>query len=364
MKTLAVLSPSLDKKIEEKDKSYIPIDSLKIPLALIDVPDEEFNEDDERYDDTVLVRKKGFSLNYRDLGIIENAWKKLKDFDGDTYYPIGSDFCGTVVKVGKKVNNLKIGDFVIQDGFYPNYKGNSKPGIPTNHGSKELEVLHKKKLIKLPKQFPVNIASGLGIGAQTGMSMINKAQIKSGNNVLVTSVTSYTSLFLLSILKDYDCNIYGMSYSGNEIDTVKEKFPFIKEVFSFKDTSIPKNITFDVVLDPFSDTYFPYLLLSKKLNYNCKYLTCGFFNQSSEKKLEAKAVKLQSILAHIIMFNVHLIGNCLGSTEDLKDAIKLLNKENSVPIDSEFLEIDNINDFVLKSFNLEKNRFGKVCFMY
>ncbi|WP_044401266.1 alcohol dehydrogenase catalytic domain-containing protein [Lacinutrix sp. Hel_I_90] len=364
MKTLAVLSPSLDKKIEDKHKSYIPIDSLKIPLALIDVPDEEFLENDERYNDTVLVRKKGFSLNYRDLGIIENAWNKLKDFDGDTYYPIGSDFCGEVVKIGKNVDNLKIGDFVIQDGFYPNYQGSGKPGIPTNHGSKELEVLHKKKLMKLPKGFPVNIASGIGIGAQTGMSMIKKAQIKKGENILVTSVTSYTSLFLLSILKDYDCNIYGLSYSGSEIGSVKEKFPFIKEVFSFKDDSIPKNITFDVVFDPFSDTYFPYLLLNKKLNYNCKYLTCGFFSQSSEKKLGDKGIKLPLLLSHLILYNVHLIGNCLGSTEDLKDGIKILNKENSVPIDSEFSENDNINDFVLKSFNLEKNRFGKVCFIY
>ena len=364
MRALAVLSPSLDKKIDSKDKSYIPIDSLKIPLALIHVPDEEFHVDDERYDNAVLVRKKGFSLNYRDLGIIENAWGKLKDFEGDTYYPIGSDFCGEVIKIGRNVKNLEVGDFVVQDGYYPYYRGGAKPGIPTNHGSKELEVVHKEKLVKLPKDFPVNIASGLGIGAQTGMSMVNKADIKKGSNVLVTSVTSYTSLFLLSLLKDYDCNVYGLSYSGNEIESVKEKFPFIKEVFSFKDRAIPEDLTFDSVLDPFSDTYFPVLLLSKKLNYNCKYVTCGFFNQSSEKKANDREFKISQILAYMIIYNVHLIGNCLGSTEDFKDGINILNKENSVPIDSEFTEEDDINEFVNKSFNIDKNRFGKVCFKY
>jgi len=364
MRALAVLSPSLDKKIQDNQKSYVTIDSLKIPLALINVPDEEFDENDERYDNTVLVKKKGFSLNYRDLGIIEKAWDRLKGFEGDTYYPVGSDFSGTVVKVGKNVSNLNVGDYVIQDGFYPHYQGGAKPGIPTNHGSKELEVIHKSKLIKLPEEVPANIASGLGIGAQTGMSMINRAQIQKGSNVLVTSVTSYTSLFLLSLLKDYDCNIYGLSYSGNGIDTVKKNFPFIKEIFSFKDNSIPKDITFDAVLDPFADTYFPYLLLGKKLNYGCKYLTCGFFDQSTEKKLEAKAIKLPLLLSHIIIYNVHLIGNCLGSTEDLEDGIHLLNKENSLPIDSEFTETDNIQDFISKSFNMEKNRFGKVCFLF
>ncbi|WAC01056.1 alcohol dehydrogenase catalytic domain-containing protein [Lacinutrix neustonica] len=119
MRVLAVLSPSLDKKIESKDKSYIPIDSLKIPLALIHVADEVFDTHDTNNKDLVLLKKKGFSLNYRDLGIIENAWKKLKDFDGDTYYPIGSDFCGEVVKIGENVKNLSVGDFVVQDGFYP-----------------------------------------------------------------------------------------------------------------------------------------------------------------------------------------------------------------------------------------------------
>ena len=348
MRALAVLSPSLDKKIDNKDKSYIPIDSLKIPLALIHVPDEEFHENDERYNDVVLVKKRGFSLNYRDLGIIERAWGKLKDFEGDTYYPIGSDFCGEVVKVGKNVTNLEVGDFVVQDGFYPHYKGHGKPGIPTNHGSKELEIIHKEKLIKIPKDFPVNIASGLGIGAQTGMSMINKADIKKGSNVLITSITSYTSLFLLSLLKDYDCNIYGLSYSGKETDSVKEKFPFIKEIISFKEESYPEDVVFDSVLDPFADTYFPYLLLNKKLNYGCKYVTCGFYTQSTEKKSQAKEFKLSLILSHMIMYNVHLIGNCLGSTEDFKDGIEILNKENSVPIDSEYTETDNLDDFCFK----------------
>lgn len=364
MKTLAVLSPTLNKKVNGTNKTYITIDSLKIPIALIDVPDEKFKENDEQYNDVVLIRKKGFSLNYRDLGIIENAWKKLKNFDGDTYYPIGSDFCGEVVKVGKNVTNLKIGDFVIQDGFYPNYKENGKPGIPTNHGSKELEIIHSKKLIKLPKKFPVNIASGLGIGTQTSMSMIKKANIKDGNNILVTSITSYTSLFLLSILKNYNCNVYGLSYSNNEIKTVKATFPFIKEIYPFKENSIPKKIKFDIVFDPFSDTYFPYLLLNKKLNYNCKYITCGFFDQSSEKKIAAKAFKLPLLLSHIILGNIHLIGNCLGSTEDLEDGVKLLNNENSIPIDSVFYSGDNIDDFILKSFNIKKNRFGKVCYIY
>ncbi|WAC01055.1 hypothetical protein N7U66_12805 [Lacinutrix neustonica] len=194
--------------------------------------------------------------------------------------------------------------------------------------------------------------------------MINKAEIKEGSNILVTSVTSYTSLFLLSMLKNYNCNVYGLSYSRNEIDSVKKQFPFIKDIITFKDKNFPKNVTFDAVLDPFADTYFPYLLLNKKLNYYCKYITCGFFNQSSEKKASDVEFKLSLILSHIIIYNVHLIGNCLGTTKDLKEGIDMLHKDNVLPMDSVFTENDDLNDFIIKSFNMDKNRFGKVSFKY
>ncbi len=364
MRALAVLSPELDKKVDLEDKCYIPIDSLKIPIALIHVPDEKFDEDDDRYADYVLVKKKGFSLNYRDFGVIESAWNRLKETEGDSYYPIGSDFCGEVVKIGSNVTNLSVGDLVIQDGFYPEGKENARPGLPTNHGSKELETLHKLKLIKLPKNFPLDVAFGLGIGAQTGMSMINKAKIKKGDNVLVTSVTSYTSLFLLNLLHDYDCNIYGLSYSGKNIEYVRNQFPNIKDIFSLKENAIPENLVFDAVLDPFSDTYFPHLILTRKLNYNCRYLTCGIFNQTTEKIANGKAVDISKILPLMVIFNIQLIGNCLGSTEDLEKGIDLVNKNTLISIDSNFNEDDNLSDFIHKSFNMNKDRLGKVCFTY
>lgn len=366
MRVLAVLSPSIDEKINIEDKHYLQIDSTEIPLALLHVADTEFEKDNEAYANTVLVRKKGFSLNYRDFGIIERAWKNLKDLDQDSYYPIGSDFCGFVEEVGKNVTNLKKGDLVIADCFYPEPKEGFRPGIPTNHGSKELEVIPAIKLKKLPEDFSMEQAAAMSIGTQTAVNMINRGNISPNSKVLVTSVTSNTSLFLLNFLRGKACEVYGLSYSGENIEVVKKEFPFLKEVFAIKKDKIPKEIAFDVVLDPFSDTYLPYLLREDKLNPNSTYVTCGIFNQSKEKIDNAAQVKLSQLFGEFIAKNINFVGNCLGPTESLEEGIELLskNEDSNIVVDSVYTDETPISEFLKKSFNVDNDRFGKVSFMY
>ena len=364
MRALGVLSPSLAAKLDDEDKYILELDSLKIPLALIHIPDTEFDENDENYANIVLVKKKGFSLNYRDLGIIENAWSKLKNTDQDTYYPIGSEFCGEVIKIGKHVDNLKVGDYVIANCSYPLAPLNAPPGIPSNHASKELEIYHKGKLIKVPENIPVEQSAGMSIGVQTAMSMIKKADIQEGNNILVTSITSNTSLIILNFLRKKKYAIYGLSYSGQEIGKVKKVFPFIKEVYSFKDNNIPKDLLFDVVLDPFADTHI--VALQANLNFEARYVTCGMFNQSSEKiRSKESSTNLPSLIGQLISKNIQFKANCLGTTEDLENGLKLLSENDScnIPVDTFYKEDEDINLFLDKSF-LKTKKIGKVSFLY
>lgn len=364
MRALGVLSPSLAVKLDDEDKYILELDSLKIPLALIHVPDTEFDENDENYDNLVLVKKKGFSLNYRDFGIIENAWYRLKDSDQDTYYPIGSEFCGEVLQIGKNVDNLKVGDYVIANCSYPSAPFNAAPGIPSNHASKELEVFHKGKLITVADNITVEQASGMSIGVQTAISMIGKADIKDGQNVLVTSVTSNTSLIILNFLREKNCKVYGLSYSGKDIRKVKELFPFVQDIFKFKDSSIPKDLLFDAVLDPFSDTHIA--ALQPHLNFEARYVTCGMFNQSSEKiQSKDSYVNLPSLISGMISKNIQLRANCLGTTDDLTEGLQHLsnNPLSSIPVDSIFNKDEEINAFLDKSF-LKMEKIGKTVFLY
>lgn len=361
MRTLSVVTPSLFEKIDEDKKHLIEIDTLKIPIALMEGNAPDFDPNLEQFANHVFVKKASFSLNYRDLGIIENAWNRLQQVEGDSFYPIGSDFSGYVVSVGKNVTNFTKGDLVIGNGFYPNVENGAMPGIPSNHASKEYEVYHYAKLIKVPEYISDTEAGTLGIGVQTANSMIRKAEIQKEDKVLVTSVSSNTSFFILNALWEKGCKVYGLSYSGKNMQKIKEHFPFIEEIFTLEENNIPNDILFDVVLDAFSDTHLEILL--HKLNVNARYVTCGIFNQSLEKLKQTKPANLSLLIANMMMRNVSFIGNCLGTTEDLATGLQNF-KTKKMLVDSVFTEKNKISDFLSKSYNVNKDKFGKVVFKY
>ncbi|WP_347067003.1 zinc-binding alcohol dehydrogenase family protein [Flavobacterium sp. WV_118_3] len=361
MRALAVLSPSLYEKTDARKRHLFAIDQHQIPLGFVTANPPDFDTNATTTANYVLVRKTSFSLNYRDLGIIEQAWKKVRDMEQETFYPIGSDFCGIVEEVGSNVTTLQVGDKVIGNNFFPYPEDNAMPGIPSNHASREFEIYHHGKLMKVPDEIPEEQAGSMSIGAQTAAAMIRKANIKDGDVVLVTSVTSNTSFFFLNLLKDKNCTVYGLSYSGKNTDTVKRHFPFIKEIFSFKDMVFPDHLYFDVVLDAFADTYLT--ALCSRLNFNARYLTCGVYNQSSEKMKTTEKINLTTLIADLMFRNVQLIANCLGTGEDLKNGIDGF-KNDTLVIDQVFTDENALTSFLEKTYNSEGNKFGKVSFKY
>ncbi|MDI9312126.1 MAG: alcohol dehydrogenase catalytic domain-containing protein [Limnohabitans sp.] len=361
MRALAVVTDGVYETIPEQNKCKISIDNQQIPLAIVEGNKPKFDSDDETLSNSVLVKKTSFSLNYRDLGIIERAWNILKDINEDTYYPIGSDFAGYVEDIGKNVVSFKKGDLVIANCSFSQEIMGVVSGIPSNHASKEFEIFHKTKLIKVPKNISSIEAGALSIGTQTSASMIKKAKIEKGNKVLITSITSNTSFFLLNSLWDLECDVYGLSYTGNQIKTIRYNFPFIKSIFSLKEKTLPKDLLFDVVLDVFSDTYLPKLL--PNLSQNARYVTCGVYNQSSKKVIEAPQINLTSFITSLILKNVQLIGNCLGTTEDIENGLKQFER-NKMIIDSVFTQNDQLTNFIERTFNYTHDKFGKVVFSY
>jgi NADPH:quinone reductase-like Zn-dependent oxidoreductase len=361
MRALAVVTSSLFDKIEDSQKHIIEIDNLKIPIAFIEGNPPNFEADADQYANFVLVKKSSFSLNYRDLGVIEGAWQKLNAEKSDTFYPIGSDFSGHVAAIGKNVTAFAVGDLVIGNCFYPESENGAIPGIPSNHASKEYEIYHWGKLIKVPSYISSVEAGAVSIGTQTANAMIRRANIKKGDNVLVTSITSNTSFFLLNALWNLDCNVYGLSYSGKNTEIVRNHFTFIKDVFSIKEKNFPDQLLFDVVFDAFSDTYLS--LLSSKLNLNARYLTCGIFNQSSDKIKNTQPTNLTLLIANLMMRNVSFIGNCLGTTQDLVTGLEAY-ETNKMMIDSVFTDDHSLSDFITKTYNLGSDKFGKVVYQY
>lgn len=73
--------------------------------------------------------------------------------------------------------------------------------------------------------------------------------------------------------------------------------------------------------------------------------------------------KVRGALAQSIVKNVSLIGNCLGSTEDLERAIRLQGRTGIGPIIDQEYKLTQGANFVRRSF-FDSSRFGKCVFVY
>jgi NADPH:quinone reductase-like Zn-dependent oxidoreductase len=320
----------------------------------------------------VLVQKKAFSCNYRDLALMKMVNSKLVQInknnnDDIRYYSIGSEFSGIVVNIGNNVTKLKIGDRVIGDNNYPISKVKGLlPGLVTNHGSREFDAFHESKLIKIPSNMSFEVAAGFSIAAQTVFGMLEKLDIKENGKVLFTGITSNTSLFGLNVMKYKNVKLYGLS--RKEIAIERFNHLRIDDVFVLNDDDVITNNErildhirqhgkFDYVIDPFGDVNFIKLL--DLIKVEGKYITCGVSNQSTIKEV---TLPFNQIIAKIIMNNISVIGNCLGTSQNLLDALSDYSKGLfQFSIDSIFDK--NINEFMERSF-LSKERLGKVIFVY
>ena len=115
----------------------LDVEGIKVNLGLIHTKNIDFDPNNPENEFMVVIKTKAFSCNYRDKSMILNAaTMKLNK----SFYVVGSEFVGEVVKIGAKVTDFKIGDRVIGDGCYPHPKAEGiRPGLPTNNGSKEYQ---------------------------------------------------------------------------------------------------------------------------------------------------------------------------------------------------------------------------------
>lgn len=362
MKTLAICSLELKKRGLCEHAIDFVLCNQNLVFGMMDIANPYSKNIDE---EDVLIRIEAFSCNYRDksLILIFNDMCRNKSKNGQLFYtPFGSEFVATVLQVGKRVQTLKVGDRVIPDGAYPIKVDGRMGALPTNCASQRFQVFHWSYLVKVPDEMPNESAASFTIAGQTVFSMIRKLQLKSGEKVLVTAATSNTSLAAISALKGLGVDVYACSTSKSRIETLMSmgvKSFFSSESLKNNPDYLPH---FDAVIDPFLDIYFCDVI--KLLNIGGRYITCGNYNQNSFfPKSSIVNQDVNSILNHCIINNISIIGNCLGTREDLENAITSYQKgQFDIVIDSVYTETD-INSFLSKTFHLTP-RFGKVVFKY
>jgi NADPH:quinone reductase-like Zn-dependent oxidoreductase len=347
------------------------LDGYPISYGLIEMDAPIF--DSEVKENFVLVQKKAISLNYRDKALVMMVQYQLNALqpDPNKFYPIGSEFSGVVIKIGKSVKSLFVGDRVIGNYSYPESGDkNLTGGVASNSCSKEFEIFHEKKLFKIPDSMSFEVAAAFTIGAQTSYSMIDKLSIEPNTSILVTAGNSNTSLFTIQSLNHKeglricvlvrseqakeDLHNLGLKFDAVfVVDDTENNFILNSEIKDYTST----NGLFDYVIDPFIDYNLTRVI--SVMSMNSKYVSCGISQQIGKEK----PVNITPLnLATIIMKNITIIGNCLGSTEHLEKAL-LDYEKGKLKVHLHKTIENDVKLFFEESF-CNKRKLGKVIFNY
>jgi NADPH:quinone reductase-like Zn-dependent oxidoreductase len=246
------------------------------------------------------------------------------------------------------------------------------PGIPGNHGSREYQILHEAKLMKIPDEMSDEVGAAFSIGAQTTYSMIRRLELKKGEAVLVTAAKSNTSLFAISALRNHPVDVYATSTSSlfeaeltrlgvRRLFIIDPEKPFLEHP-ELQKTAIELR-GFQAVIDPYFDLFLrPSIPV---MGTGARYITCGLYDQYLDLigKPAAYTPAGGAELTLLMLKNLSVIGNCIGLTDDLSRATEDY-KAQRLPV-----AIDSVHsggkaaEFLDRTFN-DKNRLGKVIYKY
>ena len=374
MRNVAILG-NKTKELLAKNPSVSTINLHGVPvncgIVATRPPAFESGEKDRK---RALVNVRAFSCNYRDQALILTASRKGPE---NSFYTIGSDFVGEVMAVGEDVEGFAVGDKVIGDYSYIGAQFVETPyrqGVTTNHSSTEYQAFEVNKIVKVPSEMPNEVAGAFSVNAQTAYSILRKLEINDGDNVLVTAARSHTSMFAINGLRKYRTNVYALTTSNG----YEEQFARlgVKEILQADSRlnhlaedprvlEVARSIGgFDHVIDPFYDVYLPKVVYV--MAPGGKYISCGFWSQYhhlTDEKVADPNLRLHQALSYSIVNNLRILFNCLGDTNDLRNAIDdYAAGDLNVVIDSVHTG-NEVGAFLTRAY-MAPDRFGKVVYEY
>ncbi len=372
MRSLAICGAGVrEARPDNQTLRTITMEGVPVHCGILETEPPRF-EPEGAHRDSVLCRIRAFSCNYRDKSLI----LRMAVTDRRTgFYVVGSEFVAEVQAVGRNVTDLSPGDRVIGDNAYP-FSGvdGLAPGIPTNHGSREVQILHRAKLMAIPPSMSDDVAAGFSIGGQTAYSMIRRLGLSDGETVLVTAAKSNTSLFALSALSKKNVTVYALSTSDRQTRALYDLG--VKEVFVADPRQGPliahpelQRVAvacggFNAVIDPFFDLYLPHMPAIMAMGG--RYVTCGLYDQYlgmvGKGGGPETPVASAGIMVLVMMKNLSIIGNCIGQTSDLAAAVADYTA-GRLPVQIDSVFEDDPAAFLERTYNAPE-RFGKVIYRY
>lgn len=368
MKAFAVLAPQTIARWRQSPTFRTQLHGTPVAFALVEQEDIDFSRTDSAHAESVLVRVHAFSCNYREKGRVlyvsqQAAWRG--------YVVIGSEFAGTVVKVGSRVDDFHPGDAVCGNGSVE--LGTMRPGLTTQRASVELQIHDRSKLFKLPHGMSFEEGAAFSIGAQTAYSMVDRLSITASEHVAVTAASSNTSLFAIQALRARGHSPHALTTSTRMAGHLR-KLGIEGICLVRRDADATDQIrrylgeqgltAFDAVVDPFCDIYLRKLLpVVRRFG---RYVTCGIYEQFKDKLSDdfvRAGLNDTEVMSALIRKSITLIGNNLGTTDHLLQAsADYTARRLSIGLDT-VVSDGNLTTLVERTF-LTPDRSGKVVFDY
>lgn len=369
MKSFAILGEEAKSFPFVQYLGRVSIGEADINIGVMEHEQPEFDEGAPDNANMVLVKVRAMSCNYRDKSIMLLHAQQVKENPRIPFSFIGSEFSGTVVAMGKNVSNFRINDDVIPNASYPDPPAKGVlPGIVSNHTGAGWLKIHESKLIKKPEEMTHVEATCFCLGAQTAMSMVRRSNLRPGESSLIMSARSVTSQFLYDAVTNISPDVFLSTTDPTQIANIdinrliRPKYSEEHFFLHSYETGLPVEFDkFDVIFDPFFDLHIDRIM--HYLKAGGRYITCGLQGQHPEfvdkDRSSSTNSSFNNTLYFAIMRNLTIIGNCIGTSEDLRNGLKLFEDGLFRPkIDAIYPPEDALR-FVEHTF-LDKNKNGKV----
>lgn len=163
-------------------------------------------------DNQVLVNVKACALNISDyqrfqtkngkIPISTYITNKMMGYIGK---PLGAEISGIVVKTGKNVTHVKVGDAV-----FGKTAGTSPVG-----GLAEFATMDAERVCLKPENFSFEEASTVSISFDTALGAVRKAKIKPEQNVMVYGASGGVGLYAVQLAKVAGAIVTGVCSTRN-----------------------------------------------------------------------------------------------------------------------------------------------------
>jgi zinc-binding alcohol dehydrogenase/oxidoreductase len=324
----------------------IVLEAADKPLILKEVEKPQLGSNE------VLVKVKAAALNRRDFWITIGQYAGIK-------YPsiLGSDGSGIVAEVGPDVDQSWIGKEVIINpstnwGDHPDYQQKDFKilGLPEHGTFAEYVKIGAEYLYPRPAHLTWEQAAAIPLAGLTAYrALFTKGKLEKGNKVLIVGVGSGTGSFALQFAVAAGCQVFVTSGTSEKIEAAKKLGATAGVNYKAQNWADQlKQLAggFDVIIDSALGEGFAKLL--DICNSGARIVFFG-----------GTAGDIPALNARIIFWKqIQLLGTTMGTQEDFKAMLNLVNEHKIVPVVDEVFDLADAEKAVQKMEN--SAQFGKI----